>query len=49
MFWITLEAARSAAMVECIIPDGCTKSLYGSMRMIAVLEEEFGIDMADWD
>jgi hypothetical protein len=47
MFWIMLEAARSAAMVECIIPDGCAKSLYGSMRMIAVLEVEFGADITD--
>ena len=47
MFWITLEAARSAAMVEYIMPDGCAKSFYGSTRMIAVLEVEFGEDMSD--
>jgi hypothetical protein len=37
IFCITLEADRSAVIVECIMPEGCTKSLYGSMRMIAVL------------
>jgi hypothetical protein len=47
MFWITLEAARSAAIVECIIPEGCANSLYGSMRIIAVLEVVLRADMMD--
>lgn len=47
MFSITLEAAKSAAMVKYIMPEGCTKSLYGSMKMIAAFAGlRLEIDMA---
>jgi hypothetical protein len=46
IIFTTLEVAESAAMVEYIMPVGCTKSLYGSMRTIAVFAVvELGADM----